>query len=116
MNNINPKAIDLRHYKKEWHIIHKRIEELRQRKPKTEKERIRFFHNHLRSKLQLLAKDYKECPEYVLESISDKEKVSVRHLINLDVHKTFMEMSSISKIPITTIIERLIISPLLIEK
>lgn len=114
---MSKKQIDLRHYGYEWNIIHKRIEELKKRKNKTNKARIQFFHNHLRNKIKLLADDYKECPDCVLESLENKnKKIAVRHLINEDVYCTFIEISEKSNIPVTTIIERLIIAPLLIEK
>ena len=109
-------SIDLRHYNKEWIIIGKRIVELRKSKPKNNKEWKQFLHNHIRSKMRMLANDYRESPKFVLESLSDKNKISIRHHVSPDLHKTFKEISKKSKVPITSIIERLIITPLLIEK
>lgn len=114
---IDRKQIDLRHYQTEWDIIHKRISELNIRKSKTNKAKVQLFHNHLRNKIKLLGNDYKECPECILESLKDKnKKIVIRHLIDLSVYKPFKEISKKSKVPVTTIIERLIIAPLLIEK
>ena len=109
-------CIDLRHYSKEWIIIGKRIVELRTSKPKNKKEWNRFLHAHIRSKMRMLANDYNEAPEYVLESLSDKNKISIRHHVSPELHKTFKEISKKSRVPITSIIERLIITPLLIDK
>lgn len=116
-NKKQVKQIDLRHYQTEWDIIHKRIAELKKRNNKSNKAKVQFFHNHLRNKIRLLAKDYKECPDCILEALADKnKKIPIRHLIDLEVYEPFIEISEKSKIPITTIIERLIIAPLLIEK
>ena len=114
---IDKKGIDLRHYQTEWDIIHKRIAELKTKKHKSEKAKIKFFHNHLRNKIKLLADDYKDCPACVLESLASKDKkIVVRHIIDLKVYNHFEELSKKSKVPVATIIERLIIAPLLIEK
>lgn len=107
MPSKNTKPIDLRHYKKEWKIIDKRIKELGARNT---------IHNYLHNKMQSLAKDYNYCPDCILESLSDKYTEKKRHHVPLDIYNVFKEISDKSKVPLTTIIDRLIIAPLLIEK
>ncbi len=103
----NTKPVDLRHYKREWKVFDKRIKELGTRNT---------FHTYLHNKMQSLSKDYKQCPDCILESLSDKGTEKKRHHVPLDIYEVFDEISKKSKIPITTIIDRLIIAPLLIEK
>lgn len=126
---VTSKPIDLRHSIKEWRIIEKRIDELKkekriievkQTKRKTQKEReeeqSKILHRHIRNKMYLLANDFKECPDCIFESLLENDKVVKRHHIPLELYNTFNKISKKSKIPITTLVEKLIISPLLIEK
>jgi hemerythrin len=111
--------IDLRHYKKEWRIINKRIVELRKLTTQIKPPRLKqneVIHRYINSKIESLLTDYKECPECVLESLSDKGKEIIRHHIQPASYKILKQISKKSKAPITTIIDRLIITPLLIEK
>lgn len=107
MPSKNTKPIDLRHYKKEWKIVDKRIKELGARNT---------IHNYLHNKMQSLAKDYNTCPDCILESLSDKGTEKKRHHVPMDIYNVFKDISQKSKVPITTIVDRLIIAPLLIDK
>ena len=110
------KPIDLRFYKKEWEIVDKRIRELRKISDRRNPKFNSLLHNHIHNKMRSLAKDFKDCPECILESLKDRTTEAKRHHIPLDVYEVFEEMSIKSKVPITSIVSRLIIAPLLIEK
>lgn len=113
--------IDLRHYKTEWEILDDRIKELRKINPLDKNNLLnknKRVHSYLQNKMMSLVNDYKENPNYILESLSDKgeKKVKVRHYVPIEVYNIFKEISNKSNVPVTTIVNRLLISPLLFGK
>lgn len=76
---------------------------------------VSYFHNYVNKKMYSLATDYKDCPECILDSLIDR-KVPMQHYVNKDLYKVFNEISKKSKLPVATIVDRLIIAPLLLEK
>lgn len=107
--------IHLSRHKKEWKIIFKKIEELRTVQSKmTHEERISYFHNYVNKKMYSLSNDYKDCPDCVLDCLD--KKIKMQHYVNKDLYKTFLEISERSTLPVATIVDKLIIAPLLIEK
>jgi hypothetical protein len=107
MPSKNTTPINLRNYKKEWKIFDKRIKELSERNS---------FHNYVNNRMLSLVKDYNNCPECILESLSENIVNKKRHYVPNEVYKIFKEISDKSNMPITVIIDRLIIVPLLLEK
>lgn len=100
-------VIGLRHHSKEWKVFEKRIKEL---------NKGNTFSKYLNKKIHLLAEDYLECPDCILETLVNRETERKYYKIPKEVNKIFKEISKKSKVPLTAIIDRLIITPLLIEK
>lgn len=107
--------INLSRHNKEWKIVLKRIEELKAVQSKMSyKDKVAYFHNYVNKKMYSLSNDYKECPDCILESLD--RKVKMQHYVNKDLYAVFKEISEKSDLPIATIVDRLIIAPLLIDK
>lgn len=106
-NNRDQKLIGISRQKKEWKVFDKRIKEFGPRNT---------FSKYLRKKTESLANDYKENPDYVLASLIDNKTKRRMYALSPEVYKVYKEISKKSLVPITTIIDRLIVSPLLIEK
>ena len=101
-----PKGVDLtKRSSKEWILFNKRIKELH---PKISEN------TYLYKKIMLLVKEYKECPNCILQSLSN-EKIKKRHYVPLDDFEVLKDISDKANMPIATIIDTIIISPILIE-
>lgn len=99
--------IGIRRHGKEWKVFDKRAKELMQ---------SNTFSKYLTKKIQLLVEDYNDCPNCILETLLDKKTERRFYKLPARLNAPLKEMSKKSKVPITTIIDRLIITPLLIEK
>jgi len=100
-------VIGIRRYNKEWIVFDKRIKEFMQ---------TNTYSKYLNKKIQLLVEDYNECPDCVLESLTDINTKRRFYKVPAHINKALMEISKKSNVPLTTLIDRLIITPLLIEK
>jgi hypothetical protein len=100
-------VIGVRRYSKEWKVFDKRIKELMD---------TNTFSKYLNKKVQMLVEDYIDCPNCVLESIFDKKTERRFYKVPERLSDFLKEISKKSNVPITTIIDRLIITPMLIEK
>lgn len=106
--NTTSKPIDLRHTKREWYLFNKRIAEINKRNK---------FNNYIANKITSLVRDYKTTPECVLEFLSKANLKKVnRHHIPLENYNVLKEMSKKSDVPIATIVDLIIITPILTEK
>lgn len=99
--------IGIRRHGKEWKVFDKRVKELMQQNT---------YSKYLTKKIQMLVEDYNDCPNCILETLSDKDCERRFYKLPSRLNAPLEEMSKKSKVPITTIIDRLIITPLLIEK
>lgn len=113
MGKINNR-INLSRHKKEWKIIFNKIEEFKIVDGKmTDKEMTAYFHQYVNKKMYSLSNDYKDCPDCILESL--ERKVKIQHYVNKDLYKIYKDISRKSKMPIATIVDKLIINPLIVE-
>lgn len=108
------RRINLSRYKREWKIIFEKIDELRASNQKLSKKEMKsYFHNYVNKKMHSLYKDYTDCPDCVLGSL--EKRIKMQHYVNNNLYKMFDEISKKSNLPIATIVDKLIINPLLIE-
>lgn len=102
----NTRPIDLRRNTREWKVFNKRIKELNSQND---------FSRYLNNKTMSLIKDYNSCPECILKSLEIYTKKKRHHIPN-ELYDVLIEISEKSTVPIATIINLLIVQPLLIEK
>lgn len=115
--------VSIRKTSREWTLIDKRIRDLSLPKvikndetasEKRKRERDQF-NRYLNKKILSLIEDYKRCPECVIDFLSSEKKQRQKFIntSNLDILR---EISNKSEVPISTILDRIIINPLLIER
>lgn len=95
--------VDLRRLPNDWEIIKKRVSELHNNSD---------LNKYLNIKITALATAYNEYPESVLAAISESASKRKRQHIRNEVYATLIELSNKSQVPIATIIDRLILTPL----
>jgi hypothetical protein len=95
--------VDLRRLPNDWEIIKKRVSELHNNPD---------LNKYLNIKITALATAYNEYPESVLAAISKCSTKRKRQHIQNEVYATLVELSNKSQVPIATIIDRLILTPL----
>lgn len=86
---------------KEWQLIEKRLQELG-------KKNLTLY---LRSKIPLLDKEFKNCPDCICSSFDTK--VQKQQYISAEQFEILQRISVVSKIPENVIVNKLIIEPLL---
>lgn len=99
--------VGIRRHNKEWVVFDKRVKELSKKDT---------YSKYLTKRIQSLIEDYNNCSDCILETLSDKKSIRRFYKVPKHLHNDLKEISKKSKIPMTTIIDRLIITPLLIEK
>lgn len=90
---------------REWKIIEKRISELGSKD----------YNRYLHKKIASLIEDYKKCPECINNFLLGKKSIRQKTL-SFDFYKILSEISENTGVPISTIVDKVIITPLLIEK
>lgn len=90
---------------REWKIIDKRIRELGSKD----------YNRYLSKKISALLNDYNNCPDCIIEALAPNKKRR-DNLIPSDLYNTLRIVSQKTDIPVSTIVDKLIILPLLIEK
>jgi len=91
--------------KREWKVIDKRINELG----------TKSFNRYLNKKISSLIEDYNKCPEAIHDFLIGEKPVRQKS-ITPEVNKVLLKISVDTKLPVSTIVDRIIITPLLIEK
>lgn len=101
----NNAVLYLTHTNREWKIIDTRIKELGSKD----------FNRYLNSKISSLMNDYNNCTECVCDALVPNKKTRKKR-ISPALYEKLKEISEQANLPISTIIDKLIVTPLLIEK
>jgi len=98
--------VELSRTNNEWASLEKRIKE---------KSPNATIQSYILNRISVLIKDYKECPECILELASQKRSHK-KVYTNKEMKLVLEEISKKTNNPIATIVDRVIIQPMLIEK
>jgi hypothetical protein len=89
---------------REWNVIEKKLKE----------EGRKDFNAYLRGKIYLLQKQYEDCPSCVCTSVS--KRIQKPYYLPESCIKVLMRISVKTNVPLSTIVDRLIVDPLILAK
>jgi hypothetical protein len=90
---------------REWKIIDRRIRELGSNS----------YNSYLNKRISSLCNDFIESPQSVCDALKSETSIRQKRIPEM-YHDALYNISVMSGVPISTIIDRIIVQPLLIEK